>query len=669
MKKWFYKILIWIISIFIITLNSFAADFVQTSNPQSTASLWADEILTGNEQNKAITDIAKIIVDIGNLKNYVDQSLVSIWTNEDTQISYNDKDVYFKNNLQVVDDIKANWLIIPEWAFKDNTITTTEVVNWQIKKEDLDVSIFNSLTTLYKLNWTTWYYNKWKVWVNVSNPDEMLTIDWNVKIDTNGKWIIFPDWTIQTTWNVNSNSNMKLTWNQEITELKKFNKAITLQDWTKLRWISNDQTMWKGWIYCWKEWDTCRFAGTKRIWYWANWIGWTSKIDSSGTIKCDNNSFWWVDPAYWYNKSCFISNVDTDISPSKFVVKQYIDKNVKWDVIKKATCWNDNWEEKKLVKETTQTTNQTIDTKKEQTTYNYPSWTTVRTSSRWWPNYSNGQMYVSSTDHGGMKQLNTVIGSYSWTDYVWKFWVKYEWTIDTYDCRWSWESYRFYKDDNNQIILYTNNSRRDWRSYDCRWSCNNKNFWWRTSNWSCLSSSCWASTWAWLQIIYNGKKWNYVYNLNWYWSWEYKFEYDVDLQAKTWHLVLKNLSWTVLVDKNLTLPNPTNWLDITKLQWDFKPRNHVSKTCWRATYMRWKYWYMGKTKIVTITTKTYKIDNFTKTCNDWTPESNNTCNYLDWTSAGCNVWDTITKPLDNITWNCKLDTETTKCWFYAEEQN
>jgi len=675
MKKIFYLLLIFIFTF--LNINSFSnvnADYVQTSNPQHSQSLAADDILKSDHQNMVIVDIANIIVDIWNLKNYIDANLGSIWTEKATQIEYNDKDVYFWKNLRVVDKIKVGWnLIIAEDWFKDNTITTNEIINWQIKKEDLDPSIFASLDTLWKLNWNKWYYNSWNVWIGDSNPSEKLVVNWNIKINTMGKGIIFPDGTIQTTWAIDESNNLKTTGDQVVHGVKTFKKPIKLRNGEVFDTLNWDYYLGDNGEYCAQEGEVCNISWKKRIIYGWKWQ-YVEKIVTWNTA-CNNSVFW--DPAPWVRKSCYIADIWEHSVSTKAAIKFYIDNELKWS--KSVSCNKDN-NGRKLKTEVSVSTHDIIKTVKKENSITNFTWNQETTD---WqnksPSYYSWGISVdrnSWNDERGRKKTRNLFAKHTWSgwDYFNRFFADFEWPVETSDCRWSWFYVNLYQDNDNFVDLGVRNSRQRSRSYNCWGSCNNKNFGSGTSNWSCVSgNNCWRWSRLYLRVEQWNKRWNYIYMLNNLSQNKYKYYNNVDFKNKKWTIKVTDLNWVEKYNQTVDLPNPWNGLDITKVKWNYYLRVQAWKSCSSYNPIYIKTYRIGEeittTEKVTVPEFKYPVN--------LSPIGNNLC--IDWNAinkykcvdewgqeVSCNNGDIKNVKQLSAKWNCDDWVSQVNCWVNFE---
>lgn len=234
MKKFISKILIiWLLLNSVFFNTYFAFWFEQSSWEQQSEVKGVDEILTSQDHNNVRTDIAKLISDIWGLKTYVDMNLVSVWNETDDLIYYDTKDIYFKNNLTVTGELKTSKINIPDGSIWNNKVISSDIKDFSITGDDLNIEIYNSIKTSFKLNWLVAYYNEWKVRIWTNTWDELLNVnEWNVKLNWSISKIIFSDGTEQITGAVDDSKNVKKEWDFDIYWTKTL--SWSLQLWTSL---------------------------------------------------------------------------------------------------------------------------------------------------------------------------------------------------------------------------------------------------------------------------------------------------------------------------------------------------------------------------------------------------------------------------------------------------
>jgi len=196
---------------FIIFINNTYAITLKSS-PQQSVVLWVDDILTHENHNAIVKDVANMIIDIWGLKAYVDTNLVSVWNIEWEKLAYNAKNVYFSKNLIVIDTITTNKLNVPESWFPDNSILWSDIKNWEVKAEDLNAEVFASVKETWKLLWLNAYYLKGNVWIWTDIPTEALSINWNIAI----KWVKTLTKKYDTWWSFENFPTKLLEWKNHI---------------------------------------------------------------------------------------------------------------------------------------------------------------------------------------------------------------------------------------------------------------------------------------------------------------------------------------------------------------------------------------------------------------------------------------------------------------------
>ena len=553
MKKLFTLFLL-ISFLFISNINSsFWYDFIQKSLRQNSTAVAPNDPVTASKWNSIILDLTNIISDIWSLKAYIDSNINTFFVETATRLEQTTHNIKIWKSLDIWWTLTTNNLSIPEWWLKDETILSKNIKNWSVMLEDLDPTIELWGQQVFSINGNNIYYNNWNVAIWQNTATEKLEVDWNIKLNTNWMWIIFPDGTKQTTAIVSSNDNVLLTTNQSISWLKKFLTDIALSNSTvKVNKLSTDSTL--------------------------------SENSSTSLI-------------------------------SERALKEYI--NGLWGKVN-GVCWVDNNGELKAVTKTT--TESTIENK----IYNFPNltdtakYTQVNIYRN--PTTNNNQIIVDTDQwNDENRQLRSTANVFDFTSTPMKNLSNGWWfSVDTNDCRWMGSGVNLYQDDNNTIWFWFNNSASSWRSYSCWASCNDKNFGWSTTQWSCLSGSCWAWRWAGLYIKQNWVFWNYIYQVNSLSSGNYRIFNEVDFVNKKWKIVIKNYSnETILLDTTVNLPNPTNWLNLSNIKWNYKTAASVWRTCWSYSPNIVEPYPMSSTIDTVATTTTSNIQLPWNLCSKW----------------------------------------------------
>jgi len=230
MKKLLTYFLLLFIVLFSFWNNTFWYwSFTQTSDPQNSTNAVDWDVVDAIWWNSMVYDIANIIVDIWNLKDYIDANLVTFFKDDWTSLNYTDKNVYLWKNLNVDGKTTTNTITINPWTLNKDVIISEDIKNGSLLQEDLDPNIDYWQDVVWIKSWPNLYYKAGNIAIWDITANEKLEItNWSLKINGAWHWIKFSDGSILKSRPLPSTDNVLTKTNQEIDWIKTFKKGISL---------------------------------------------------------------------------------------------------------------------------------------------------------------------------------------------------------------------------------------------------------------------------------------------------------------------------------------------------------------------------------------------------------------------------------------------------------
>jgi len=253
MKKLLTYFLLLFIILFSFWNNTFwYGSFTQTSDPQNSTNAVDWDVVDAIWWNSMVYDIANIIVDIWNLKDYIDANLVTFFKDDGTSLTYTDKNVYLWKNLSVDWKTTTNTISINPWTLNQDVIISEDIKNGSLLQEDLDPNIDYWQDVIWVKSWPNLYYKDWNIAIWDITADEKLEItNWSLKINWSWHGIKFADGSFLTSKPLPSNDDVITKTNQEIDGIKTFKKWLILPNkdtWNifnyPINYSSNDSLTW-----------------------------------------------------------------------------------------------------------------------------------------------------------------------------------------------------------------------------------------------------------------------------------------------------------------------------------------------------------------------------------------------------------------------------------------
>lgn len=222
-----------VITLFFLSLNISsvsATDFFQKSTRQNATAVANNDPVTALKWNGVVLDISNLIDDIGWLKAYIDANITNFFVETPTRLEQITHDVKIGKNLNVLWEITASDINIPEWGIKNWTIVSNNIKDGSIMLNDLSpwISFWTDDAFLRDEN-NNVYYSEWNVWIWTIEPNEKLEVkDGTIKFNTPWTWIIYPDGTKQETANQSVDGVLQIEWEQVVEWIKQFEWNITI---------------------------------------------------------------------------------------------------------------------------------------------------------------------------------------------------------------------------------------------------------------------------------------------------------------------------------------------------------------------------------------------------------------------------------------------------------